>query len=520
MLLDAAGDMRPFYEAVDWDRTVLGPMAEWSPALRNATDLALHTQYPVTLLWGPEFVLVYNAAYVPLIADKHPAALGAPARDVFPEAWNTIGPMMESVFAGEGATWVEDLAVPLERHGRLDEAYFTFSYSAVRGSGGAIEGVMDIASETTRQVVDRRRLATLSRLRGVLGDLDRAEEVAARALPVLRGNRDDLPAVAIRFTADPGPEQLAVDGVVRIPLGSGHQAVLEVRLSDRLPADAAYFEFLRLIASSLAQAIDRARAREADHGIAEALQRSLLTPPVRLERLQLAVRYRPAAQQAQVGGDWYDAFTGPDGTPMLVVGDVTGHDQRAAAAMAQVRNLLRGVAYASAASSPAAVLHALDRAMHGLAVDVYATAILARFEPGSHTLRWSNAGHPPPVLLTPDGAARLLERRPDSLLGLDGPRGGDHTVDLPPGASVVLYTDGLVERRTASLDDGLEWLRALVEGCQALDAEALCDHVLEHVGEGLEDDVALLILRAGPAAGQPPSASRAPGAGSTAVERA
>ena len=116
-LLEAAGDLRREYEDVDWAGTALGPVESWTPALRNAVDLALHTQFPVTLLWGPEFVMLYNAAYVELIADKHPAALGSPAREVFPEAWDAIGPMMESVLAGHGATWVEDELVPLVRRG-------------------------------------------------------------------------------------------------------------------------------------------------------------------------------------------------------------------------------------------------------------------------------------------------------------------------------------------------------------------------------------------------------------------
>lgn len=138
VLLEGAGGLRRAYEEVDWEATPLGAIPTWSPALRNAVDLALHTQFPVTLLWGPEFILVYNEAYVPLIADKHPAALGSPARKVFPEVWDTIGPMMESVLTGEGSTYVEDKALPLMRRGRLEEAYFTFSYSPVRGPGGVI----------------------------------------------------------------------------------------------------------------------------------------------------------------------------------------------------------------------------------------------------------------------------------------------------------------------------------------------------------------------------------------------
>ena len=199
LLLGAAGTFRQVYEEVDWAATPVGPMAAWSPALCNAVDLALHTQFPVALLWGSEFVLIYNEAFVPLIADKHPAALGTPARDVFPEAWDIIGPMMETVLAGGGATWVENAAVPLERHGVLEEAYFTFSYSPVRGADGTIEGVLDIATETTRNVVDQRRLSMLSRLWEALGDLEHADDLPERALPVLQSNAADLPAIVVRL---------------------------------------------------------------------------------------------------------------------------------------------------------------------------------------------------------------------------------------------------------------------------------------------------------------------------------
>jgi PAS fold len=198
VLLKAAGGLRRTYEDVDWSATPLGPIERWSPALRNATDLALHTQFPVMLMWGPELVMVYNEAYVELIADKHPSALGSPAREVFPEAWDTIGPLAQAVLAGEGATWVEDEPVPLMRRGRLEEAYFTFSYSPVRGPGGVIEGVMDIAIETTRQVIDRRRLRTLGRLREILAGLDSAHAILERGIATLRADAADFPSVALR----------------------------------------------------------------------------------------------------------------------------------------------------------------------------------------------------------------------------------------------------------------------------------------------------------------------------------
>jgi hypothetical protein len=480
---------------VDWGATPVGAVDSWSPALRNAVDLALHTQFPVTLMWGPEFVLIYNQAFVELIADKHPAALGRRAQDVFPEAWDTIGPMLESVFAGEDATWVEDEPLPLQRHGRLEEAYFTFSYSPVHGAGGAIEGVLDIAMETTRQAIDRRRLATLNALREALGELGHPDEVLERALPLLRADPDDFPRVVITDDGGGGG-----DRTVSFPLGTvgGGRPNLEVTLSEHLAPDAAYLDYLRLTASLLRQAIDRISASEAERGIATAMQRSLLTKPLEPDHLEVAVRYLPASARAQVGGDWYDSFLGRDGALTVVIGDVTGHDRDAAAAMAQIRNLLRGVSYTTQAS-PSEVLAGVDGAMHGLGVGTYATAVVARVEQEEgqapqRTLRWSNAGHPPPVLIAPDGSARLLETRPELLLGLGSASRADHVVTLEPGSRIVFYTDGLVERRGVPLPESFAWLAGILDDRAGMSAEALCDHVLGRLDGPVQDDVALLVL--------------------------
>lgn len=135
--------------------------------------------------------------------------------------------------------------------------------------------------------------------------------------------------------------------------------------------------------------------------MSETLQRSLLTDPPQPAGLQIAVRYRPAAQQAQAGGDWYDAFLTTDGTLCLVIGDVAGHDRDSAAAMGQLRNLLRGIAY-TLCEPPAAVLTQLGPGLRDLAVDSLVIAVLAivhqdpeQAAAGQRALRWSNAGHPP-----------------------------------------------------------------------------------------------------------------------------
>jgi serine phosphatase RsbU (regulator of sigma subunit) len=507
----AAGILEDDYAAVDWPATPLGPVDDWSPALRGAIELMLATRFPVTMFWGPELILVYNEAYVSLIGDKHPSALGARARDVFPEAWDRIGPMMEGVVASGTANWVEDAPIPLRRNGRLEECYFTFSYSPVFGPGGEVEGVMDIAAETTRDVVGRRRLSLLRQLAEGLGDLDRPEEVIAHAGSLAQHDPQDLPSVELLLDGDadvaPSPAGVLVQEAgderiawLRLP---GHaSALLRVRLGDGLPDDDGYREFLGLIAAALAQALTRLEVRAAERRMSETLQKSLLTQPIEPDHLHVAVRYRPAVHEAQVGGDWYDAFLLPDGALALAIGDVAGHDRHAAAAMAQVRNLLRGVAY-TLAEPPGKVLCGLDEAMHGLAVDVFATAILARVEQspveeehGLRTLRWSNAGHPPPILIEPDGSTRLLTGPIDPLLGFGGVQRTDHEVALRPGSAVVFYTDGLIERRGVALPDSLDWLATTLRGCQSLNADELCDHLADQIDDEAEDDIALLVLHA------------------------
>jgi serine phosphatase RsbU (regulator of sigma subunit) len=306
------------------------------------------------------------------------------------------------------------------------------------------------------------------------------------------------------------------EACVAFPLQAGPRNLgsLTVGWARRRQFSSQDIELLEAFAAQCAQVLDRIQTRQAEEaanaavrGMAEALQRSLLTEPPQLEHLEIAVRYLPAAEQAQVGGDWYDAFLVGDGSTMLVIGDVTGHDRHAAAAMAQVRNVLRGVAH-SQPESPARVLGALDRAMGDLAVGTLATAVLARVEcgpegrPAQRLLRWSNAGHPPPLLVGPDGSVTVLERVPNRLLGVDpaSPR-IEHAAGFPPGSTLLLYTDGLIERRGAALDDGLDWLRGEVAAMHDLPLDELCDRLLALLPDALDDDVALLAVRARPEAG-------------------
>jgi PAS domain S-box-containing protein len=253
-------------------------------------------------------------------------------------------------------------------------------------------------------------------------------------------------------------------------------------------------------------ALHHARLYGQQRALADALQRSMLTEPPLMEGCEVVVRYVPAAAGAEIGGDWYDAFFDREGQPVLAIGDVVGHDTRAAAAMGQVRGLLRGISFSSG-GTPAEVLRRVDRAVEGLALDTMATALVARLErdgeaPGAR-LRWANAGHPPAVCISADGEVSLLDEKPaDLLLGVfPETMREDHVSALEPGATLLLYTDGLVERRDRDIDAGTEALMDVVREIADLPLPELCDRLLERLFlPDAQDDVAVLAIRLSPEA--------------------
>ncbi|MGY1638425.1 SpoIIE family protein phosphatase [Geodermatophilus sp. SYSU D00742] len=261
------------------------------------------------------------------------------------------------------------------------------------------------------------------------------------------------------------------------------------------------------VADRAGLALDNAQLYAQQEQLAEGLQRSLLTEPPEPDHAEIAVRYQPAVEAARVGGDWYDAFLQPGGATMLVIGDVVGHDTEAAAAMGQLRGLLRGIATYSDAP-PAEVLRGLDASMAVLQTRVLATAAVARFEQtpdergrGVTRMRWANAGHLPPLVINPDGSvAELASWRGDLLLGVDPEaQRQESVVTLDRGATVLLYTDGLVERRDADLDAGMVRLREALVELAGLPLQEMLDEVVQRlVGGRPEDDVALVAVRLHP----------------------
>ncbi len=244
---------------------------------------------------------------------------------------------------------------------------------------------------------------------------------------------------------------------------------------------------------------DVERLRRLEAATALALQRSLL--PTRLpdaQAVDLAARYVPG-HAFGIGGDWYDVFTLPSGWLGVVIGDVAGHGLASAVVMGRVRSALR--AYTLVTDDPAEALTLLDRKVHHFEAGSLTTAVYAMIAPDRQTALLSSAGHLRPVLAAPGRPAVLVDLPVDPPLGVGrrpAPR-RTTTVDLPAGAVLVFYTDGLVERRDQVIDVGLDRLTAVV---RVAPAETVCTTVMTSVGtEKPTDDVALLVVRRCPDSG-------------------
>jgi PAS domain S-box-containing protein len=253
-------------------------------------------------------------------------------------------------------------------------------------------------------------------------------------------------------------------------------------------------------------AVDNARSYERELRVAETLQRNLLPHrPPELPGFESAVRYVPGSAGVKVGGDWYDVIPGQDGSAVVVVGDVMGHDLHAAALMGRLRSAMR--AYAIEDDRPATLITRLDRLVQRLEPGELVTMVVARIAPDGTSLTYANAGHPPPLLVAPDGRTRFLEEARSVLVGVSPTvelAYEEASISIDPGATLLLYTDGLVEDRDAELGQGLEALADEAGRRVNSRLETLCDAVLARLdAPRRRDDIALLAIRSG----QPPSRS-------------
>ncbi|WP_410814968.1 SpoIIE family protein phosphatase [Micromonospora sp. 067-2] len=269
---------------------------------------------------------------------------------------------------------------------------------------------------------------------------------------------------------------------------------LWIDLGERRPVTEQDETLLALLAGHLGQGLHRVQQIDQQRETALALQRAILGPAQLPSGF--AVRYAPATRPLKVGGDWYDTIALVDGQIGIVVGDCVGHGLQAATVMGQLRSACRALLLQD--SSPSRTLSALDRFAAQLPGALCATVFCGVLDPTSGHLRYASAGHPPAIVTSPDGTTRLLDRGHSRPLGVRGSVERPEAEDLVPArATLMLYTDGLVERRRQPLTAGIDHVVTVIQNGRAHPIETLATDVMNQLTPpgGYDDDVAVLLYR-------------------------
>jgi serine phosphatase RsbU (regulator of sigma subunit) len=516
--------------AFPWESTPVGRLDAWPEQLRLLVQVMLSSEFPMMIVWGPEYTQLYNDAFRPILGEgKHPGALGHSARETWAEIWDDIGPLFAKVFAGE-AVWNADHRLLMNRNGYDEETFFTYSYSPIHDDSDAVAGLLVVATETTAQVIDRRRLSCVGSLARALVGATSIESVTNVTIDALR---DCEPASVIAI------DMVLTDSVVRIASLPGHRAeapdhalVREVANSPRpivldqtwepgrpasrvafaidhpelrtvvtvatnrcRPFDKDYEQFIDLVRAAMSASLTAALVRADELGalrvISDTLQDAMLEPASNLPTV--AARYLPIASNLIVGGDWYDVVDLGGERRGLIVGDCVGHGLEAATAMGALRNVSR--ALLADGHGPAEVLASLDRFATTIAAAACTTVVCAVVDIAEQVITYSNAGHPPPLLVHGDEVV-WLDQALATPLAVDEPTRREARLDVRPDDVLVLYTDGLVERRHENLDEGLGRLATAALACRDEPVEEIANRLIEQlVGTTARDDVALVVKR-------------------------
>lgn len=519
---------------------------------------------------GAGYAMVYNDRFADMLGPKHPRAWGQRVAVVVPESWSRPGlaEVFDTVFAGGPSVHDEGEMLGLNQRRLVgpEGAYFVRSFSAVRDSDGSVLGVLVVAVEITAAV---RRVEAVSDLATALGSAVTVDDVAkvalqhavsslgceaasvclgggeqggwrvarwrgtevwdetAGRLPLIwSGFREGVtaPEVAVaetgqRFVAEDGGELILPIGRPDVEGSIGY-------LGMRREFPDAQMVVLEACAQLVADAMVRARLYEAQRGTSELLQRTLLPQVLpSVPGVTLAARYQPVTTGTAAGGDFYDAFTLPDGRLAVTIGDVMGRGVAAATVMGQVRSGLRGAALTN--SDPNAIFTALDElvisldlswpaaaaygqgsayaGIAGFGGELFVTALLGVFDPATGELLLASAGHVAPAVVRrqvassaqadPGRSAEFAKVEPGPPLGIPGNRPVLRLV-LEEGDALVAFTGGLLERHERSLTQGQTTLLRILSTMASTDPRSICQHLVDELigRDGLEDDCALLAL--------------------------
>ncbi|WP_066585854.1 SpoIIE family protein phosphatase [Cellulomonas timonensis] len=438
------------------DRAVLLDLAEACSSelrLRGERERARRAQQQATRSYRQSGLLL-------LLSDAFQDALTV--RDVARTAARVAATGLGTSFTGLAA---------LERDGR------SLSYVSMEAFTGD-----DIERWRRTRITDDRPIAHVARTRKPLFYEDRATLVA------------DFPVV--------GQMEFMGEARAFLPLVSQHRliGVLGIGWQQKRAFDDDNRTIKTALAAYTAQALERAQLLEERRDVARTLQDAMLTALPQPDHLAMAAHYLPAGRADRVGGDWYDAVVLPGGSVAVMVGDVTGHDMDAAARMGQLRSTLRAFAW-DRPDLPSTWLARLDHAIKGLGLGTVATALAGRIDrvDGGYRLHWSSAGHPPPVVVRPGAGAWALggTGANDLLLGINPQRARrDHEHRLQAGDTLLLHTDGLVERRGRPLQESLDTLTATAGRLSHLPPDKLVRALTDElVGGQPSDDTAVLAVQ-------------------------
>jgi signal transduction histidine kinase len=332
--LSGGGEMGALMRAHDWTQSPLGPPAQRPDALKMAVSICLNSKFPMVLWWGPEFIMLYNDAWRPILgAAKHPKGLGRAGIETWPEIWDIIGVQLGGVLKRGEATWSEDLLLAVDRYGYLEEAYFTYSYSPIKAADGRVGGVFTAVSETTERVLSDRRMRILRELAARTAESKSVREACRTFAEVLGENNPEIPFSLLYLVDDDGrgvslaasaglqkstyhpPGQLALDGndawsiarairlgesvvlddldsrvgtltagiwpepttrAIVLPVAKSGQSagvtgVLIAGINPRRALDLRYRRFFDLVAAQMATAVANSRAYEEERRRSEAL---------------------------------------------------------------------------------------------------------------------------------------------------------------------------------------------------------------------------------------------------------
>ena len=223
------GETGTLMRSIQWAHTPLGEVAKWPQSLKTVVSVCLNSRFPILIWWGPDFVMLYNDAYRPMLGQtKHPQAMGRPGIECWPEIWHIIGPMLQSVLHRGEATWSDDELLLLDRNGYLEECYFTFSYSPIREESGNVGGVFCAVTEMTQRVLNERRLQTLRILGEQTTQTRTTEEACVLAVRTLEGNPHDVPFALLYLLDQYGPEARLCATARLVPGGKASPATVRI----------------------------------------------------------------------------------------------------------------------------------------------------------------------------------------------------------------------------------------------------------------------------------------------------